>query len=317
MDFRTVLFGFGATLLGYYFWKRGAQATSLIRGTATSKIASAAKGYAELNGVARAPTQAPLRDPITHQPCLWFAVVTEKFSFWDKCRWRVVKTARSNRPLVIDDGSAKCLVLPSEADIDERDPSTVVKERINLRHKVWRICDGDPIFAIGHLQRTSDLTMQTMLRDHAQPSASPGAAVSSEQQLTERATDLLRQWKRDQKKLLARFDADGDGRIDDAEWDVARTTAREQVSQQTRQPERPAQSLTGTVQQQPASPSENPSDITHRLHKPDDGRPFLLSIHGEQSVVRSSRKQSFWGMVFFVIGVITLLTLLKECVGGN
>src|SRR5688572_18472591 len=105
MDLRVILFGFGATFMGYYTWRRGSRASSLIRGTATAKIGTAAKGYAEIQGKACAPSAGPLRDPITNEPCVWFSIVTEKFSFFDKCRWRTVKAARSSRPFVIDDGS--------------------------------------------------------------------------------------------------------------------------------------------------------------------------------------------------------------------
>ena len=58
------------------------------------------------------------------------------------------------------------------------------------------------------------------------------------------------------------------------------------------------------------------NDITHRMIKPPDGRPFLLSAQCEAALLSSNRSRSFWGLVFFVIGEMTLLGLLHSCVGG-
>ena len=139
MDIRIILFGIGATFFGYLAWRSGSRASSLMRGTATAKISTAAKGYAEVQGRASSPSESSLRDPITHEPCVWFAIETEEFSILDKFRWKTVKTARSSRPFVIDDGSARCLISPAEVSLDVRGENTIVKERWDLRHKVWWI----------------------------------------------------------------------------------------------------------------------------------------------------------------------------------
>jgi hypothetical protein len=310
MDFRAVLLGIGATAFGYYLWRNGSRTSSLIRGTATSKIASAAKGYAEVQGRASAPPAGPLRDPITHDLCVWFSVVTEKFSFFDKCRWKTVKTARSSLPFVIDDGSARCLISPAEVTIDERGEDTIVNERWNLRHKVSWIREGDPVFAIGYLLRTSDLTVRTILSDPLPRNLAPGfsGAGQDERALTKRATDILRAWKLIPGQL-AKFDANGDGKIDVQEWETVRTAAR-----QAADGDMDWGRMSGAAPRSPDGPAVA-SDFTHRLIKPPDGRPFLLSTHGEASLVSSSRAQSFLGLVFFLIGVFTLLFLLRGCFG--
>jgi hypothetical protein len=314
MDLRVILFGFGATALGFHFWRNGSRASSLIRGTATSKIGSAAKGYAEIQGRASAPSDSPLRDPITKLPCLWYAVVTEKFSFLDKCQWRTVGTARSSRPFVIDDGSGRCLVSPSEAEIDEREENTIVKDRWNLRHRVWWIREGEPVYAIGYLQRTTDLTVQTILREPGGlrgPAQRFSDSQRDEHALKERTSRILRFWKQDPGEIVGRFDADGDGKIDLKEWDAAQDSARAKAAGQL--------GLGPQSDAAPSTPDEAliDSDISHRLVEPPDGRPFLLSRYGERSLISSNRKRSFWGLAFFVIGVCTLLSLLHSCVEGK
>jgi hypothetical protein len=66
-------------LITFRGWQRSLQRRLLIRGTATAKIASAAKGYAELTGRARNALATPLYDPILREPCVWFEVVTQKY----------------------------------------------------------------------------------------------------------------------------------------------------------------------------------------------------------------------------------------------
>jgi hypothetical protein len=310
MDFKVLLFGLGATFLGYSLWRTGSRASSLIRGTATSKIASGAKGYAEVEGRASATPAGPLRDPITHQPCVWFSVVTEKFSISGKCQWKTVKTARSSRPFVIDDGSGRCLISTAEVHIYEPGENAIIKERWNLRHKVSWIREGEPVFAIGYLQRTTDLTVRTILRGSSLPGpASYPDTRHDEEALVKRATEILRAWKQNPEHL-AKFDSNGDGKVDVQEWETARASAREEAAEDLG-----LRSATGTAVKngEEAAPV---NDITHRLIKPPDGRPFLLSAHGEASLVSNSRSQSILGLVFFVIGVMTVLGFLHSCVGG-
>ena len=313
MDIRVILFGIGATAIGYHLWKSGSRASSLMRGTATAKIATAAKGYAELQGRASAPSESQLRDPITNNPCVWFSIQTEEFSILDKFRWKTVKTARSSRPFVIDDGSARCLISPADVSIDIRGEDTIVKERWDLRHKVWWIREGNSVYAIGYLQRTTDLTVQTILRDPGLRNSAPQVSDDQrdEHDLTRRATEILRAWKRNPGKYIAKFDSDGNGRIDAEEWDAVRAAARAEAAKKAGLP--PAACASPRDADDPVVTN----DITHRLVKPADGRPFLLSTHGEASLVSSNRTQAFWGLVFFVIGVMTLLSLLHSCFGGK
>jgi hypothetical protein len=294
-------------------WRSAARERSLIRGTATSKIATAAKGYTEVQGRASTAVHGAIRDPITREPCVWFAVVTEKFSILDKFSWTTVRSERSASPFVIDDGTARCLVSPDDASMDTGNENTIVKARWNYRHRLWWIRAGDPIYAIGHLERWSDPTAEAIRRDPGllRSPASPLTDAQSEHELTMRATEILRAWKQNPGLLHARFDADRDGKIDLQEWDAARAAARQQAAGESNPPASPGG--------QPRSDADRREtrEVTHRLVKPADGRPFLLSRQGEASLVSASRKHSFWGLVFFVIGVITLLSLLHSCVEGE
>src|SRR3989337_1927287 len=91
-----------AAASGYGLWRNGMKVRSLSSGTATSKVASAAKGFVELSGIARALNPEVRRDPITHKPCVWYHCETEERKRWGKSSdWRVVDSATSARPFVL------------------------------------------------------------------------------------------------------------------------------------------------------------------------------------------------------------------------
>ena len=105
---------------GYLMWRRNMRAANLMDGTATSRLASAAKGYVELIGTARAAGGPPVRDPVQFRECLWFKLVTEKRSLLSRSQqWEVERRVASTEPLALEDGTGSCLIVPGEAKIDD------------------------------------------------------------------------------------------------------------------------------------------------------------------------------------------------------
>lgn len=277
---------------GYVMWRRSMRAASLMEGTATSRVATAAKGYVELSGTARAAGGAPVRDPIQMQECLWFHVVTEKRgSFKNNSRWRVEKRVASTEPLALQDETGLCLIVPGEARIaEEQEPEAIVKEGSSRRHKIWRIRDGDPLYALGFLARRSPPL--------AGPAPGSVAAAHAE-------VELLRVWKRNQAALLARFDADSDGRIDAAEWERARLTAREAVARDA------AEAAERSRKELAAAPDAH---ITHELRRPGDGRPLLVASEHEEKLTKRVKRRSRIGLAMFIGGTLYILFALSRCV---
>jgi hypothetical protein len=254
---------------GYLLWRRNMRAVNLMDGTATSRVATAAKGYVELVGTARAAGGQPVRDPVQFQTCLWYKLVTEKRSLLSRNRqWEVERRESSSEPLALVDDSGSCMIVPGEAKIDEeQDPDVIVSESSTRRHKLWRIHDGDPLYALGFLERRS---------------AMPAGAE----------TGLLRVWKRDQARLLERFDDNRDGRIDAAEWERARHAA-----------------LAHAAADAAAAPDAH---IGYRLRRPDDDRPLLVSSRSEAEVARRVRWRSRLGLAMFVGGTLYILFALQQ-----
>jgi hypothetical protein len=103
---------------------------------------------------------------------------------------------------------------------------------------------------------------------------------------------LLREWKQDQAKLLARFDSNHDGTLSSAEWDQARAAALGQILDGRAAEVRP--------------PSVNV------LEDPMDGRSFLLAASDGESLARRFRRRALAGIGGFVGSSAALTWMLAH-----
>lgn len=178
--------------------------------TPTSRVASAAQGYVELQGRARGLDGIPVRSPLTGLVCLWYRYAVQRR---DGDRWVPDDAGESDDSFILDDGSGQCLVDPAGAlmMVARRDRW----QQGGRRYTQWSLLDGDPLYALGDF------------------------ATSGSVELVQRGTDdvkaLLAQWKQDPRQLAARFDLDGDGTVDLREWELARRQARREVEKAQRE----------------------------------------------------------------------------------
>jgi hypothetical protein len=89
----------------------------------------------------------------------------------------------------------------------------------------------------------------------------------------------LHEWKQDQQSLLARFDADHDGRLSAAEWEAARQAAARECETQKLQ--------------------SNIARVSV-ISEPADGRPFFISTAGPQ---RMERHEKWMAWLYFALGL--------------
>ncbi len=285
-DVQVFLGAAAVAIGGYALWRRTMRAANLMEGTATSRVATAAKGYVELSGTARGAGGAPVRDPIEGLACLWFKVVTERRSGND---WDVERRQASIEPLSLQDATGSCLIIPGEAKIDEeQEPDLIVKETASRRHKIWRVHDGDPLYALGFLERRNPPLAGPM----------PGSIAADHAGI-----ELLRVWKRDQAKLLARFDENRDGRVDAAEWERARRAAQDAVA---------ADAAAEAQRSRAAAATAPDAHISHRLSRPDDGRPLLIASRPESELLRRMKWRSRLGLLMFIGGTLYILYALTR-----
>jgi len=254
-----------------------------IEDTPTSRIRSAAQGHVELNGYARLLPGPSIVSPLSRTRCVWWRYKIERFKRHHDGRrgnWEVIEDACSEELFLLADATGECIVdphgmrawpslsrrwrgaTPRPIEVPPRTPWFSFGD---YRYSEQLIRIGDPLHAYGWFQTQSAAQQYDEAGD---------------------VRELLREWKRDRRELLRRFDANRDGEIDPQEWEAARRAAVEQV-----RAEHVEQSL---------------SPDLHVLRQPPGGGDFFVSTLDEATLVRRSRR---WGRVLVMAGTALIIAI--------
>jgi hypothetical protein len=271
-----------AAVYSFYYCFLSWHKNRVVGDTPTSRVRSAAQGYVEFTGHGLMLPNTENKAPLSGIPCTWWRYTIEERSSGRSRSWTKIKSETSSTPFILDDGTGQCLVDPRGAEVcpgandvwygPSEWPSVCIPNGQGLagwlsaaftddkyRYTEHRLQSHEQVYAIGSFRSLG------------------GVSVES----PERATaELLREWKQDQKSLLARFDTNHDGVLNVDEWDRARAAAREQV--------------VADLGAQPGMPGISV------LSKPTDGRAFLLAASDEQTLARRLRRRAAAGVVAFV-----------------
>ena len=240
-------------LISVFTWVSSLRRLRTLRNTPTSKIVSAAQGYVELVGRGAQFCEPPLLSPLRKVPCLWSRYRVEES---DRSEWRTVDSGETSNSFMLRDETGECVIDPEHAEIVTRHCDEWQQE--NCRYTEWTLIEQDPLYVIGQFRTRSD-----------------GDLLSDERQAL---SQLLADWKADMPALLARFDLDRDGRLNNDEWELARTAARREVQAVARDFQ--AQAATSIVSQ------------------PQDGRFFLISNLSQTDL---SRRYLLWTLAHLTI----------------
>lgn len=267
----------------------------LVADMPTAKLRSAAQGYTELEGRAAMIPGEPIYAPLSGMPCVWYRYSVEQTRRDNAGSndWGVVEAGVSEAIFHLLDDSGACIVDPDGAEVipsvklcwrgDEPRPLHAPKatgpwSRLfsfgAYRYTEWRIHEHDPLYAVGHYQGIGDV----------------GASS-----LGEATRDLLAVWKRDKAVLLRRFDRDGNGEIDQDEWEIARQEA-----------EREALTGLGERRRQPEM---------SLLKKPSHGRPYILSCVSQERIIAVYRLKVLAGALGFLACALLLAWLVQQRLG--
>jgi hypothetical protein len=251
----------------------------LIENTPTSRIRSAAQGYVELEGVAQLLPGPVIVSPLSGAACCWWKYRIQK-------RWRTIESGTSDALFLLDDGSGDCVVDPAGAKVY---PGLRRQWRGSSR-RPQRVPEKTPWLQFGAFRYEEEL-LRTGFALHALGWFRTQSGAHSFDENAE-VIALLREWKADQAELLARFDTDGDGRIDTQEWEAARRTALEKVRRLH------------------LERSVDPD--VHVLCRPRDRRPFVLSALPQDELAGRYRIKAVAGLALFgisgVCGVFAVLS---------
>ncbi len=194
------------TFISLFAWASALRRLRLVRDTPTSRVASAAQGYVELVGRGKPLNDPPLLSKLTLLPCLWYRYRIERKNSHDE--WFVEDSGETSEPFMLDDGSGRCVVDPSGAEILTMHKDTW--RQGEFRYTEWKLLSIDMLYAIGQFHTLGGSSVE--LDGNAEMNA------------------VLAEWKQNMPDLRRRFDLDNDGQIDMQEWMLARQQARREAA---------------------------------------------------------------------------------------
>jgi hypothetical protein len=270
----------------YRFFRRWHEAR-LLQDTPLARVRSAPQGYVKLTGLAHALPGTPMRAPLSGRACVWWTFkVEERVSTFGRGRWQTTDGGTSDSPFARKDDDGQCLVNPRDAEIEPSETNVW----IGGCEECWpggtppsgRFRANLALMGVGGDRRLRE----SLILEDAKVSVlgelrtDTGGATNA---VEDEAAVLLSQWKHDQPALLARFDADHDGRLNAAEWDTVRAAAAEQI-QHNRLQARPAERLS-------------------ILAKPHDARPFLIAALSAEQLAQREGRRAFAALALVAVAL--------------
>ena len=252
----------------------------LVADTPQARIRSAAQGYVKVSGRTQAAGAAPAAAPLSARPCVWWSYEiahAERDSKGNR-RWHTTDSAASVEPFaLVDDDDAHCLVGPVRAEITPSvrnvwygssswpaspppESSSLLLHEGDWRYTERLLAVGARVCVMGEFRSQSEV-------------GDVNAAIAAR----------LHEWKADQQALLARFDADHDGRLNDAEWEAARQAAAHECETQT---------LQSTISR------------VSIISEPTNGEPFLIA---PLSAAALEKREKLFAGLYLVLGLIGVL----------
>jgi hypothetical protein len=263
---------------GLYVWGwRGLRRRWAILNMPTSRVRSVAMGTAELIGNARA-VEAPLKSPVRQLACVWYHVrVTKETGYGKDRHTETFFDQKLGVPFELEDPTGRILVIPDGAEITGT-------ETCNMPVSNWTLIDADAkafsarIGAFGGYGYT--IHEWAVLADaETYVLGEVGKQRDEAAGRMQKVAALLQDWLKSPERKAA-IDTDHDGRIDQSEWDAARSLAQSEV-----------------LKGEPAAP---PGPAL-AVRKPGHGY-FIIAAGGEQAALKAQG----YPVAFVTIGILLI-----------
>ena len=255
-----------------------------IADTPTSRIASAAQGYCELQGWAEWMSGDELLSPFSQQRCVWYCCRIETHDSGHTIgHWQEQSCEKSDELFIIKDETGDCIVLPQGAKViassQRRWYGNQEVDRYNSASK-----NAGWIQWLGPGKRYRFTEELILVADNLYVLGDFKTEKNHlhEVELKKRINEKLTLWKQQPHRYLKGFDFDNNNKIQGAEWNRIREHAKQEVLQQSRQQ-------------------------IHTIRKPTvNNEPYLISALTETELVTKKR----WKLFAYLSLSVLLLTLL-------
>jgi len=238
----------------------------------TTTIRSVYQGYVELEGIGLYFDNDPVNAPLSKRPCIWYRYIVERQKGEG---WEVIDSGTSSETFMLDDGTGRVVIDPDGADVTVRVKQTWTArssggasvESLRFARRL-----GVPQALAGDLYRHTEERLLPGKRLYVLGLLKNLDSLNDGPSLKEDIAELLREWKTDQAELNRRFDLDGDGKLSELEWKLARSEARrEALAARREEQQRNAEGVNIVVQPE------------------DSRRPYLISAYSESQIVKRYR----------------------------
>ena len=206
----------------------------LIEDTPTAKIRSAPQGYVELEGLGKLMDGPPITAKLSGLPCVWYRYKIEEYvvrsGSRNESRWETIDKGESTETFWLQDDTGRAVVDPEGADVtpQHKDVWRSNSSLSGIDHPVF-VANFITTRAAGGTYRFTEERINSGERLCALGLLKSASSYTSIPTVDEDVQALLSEWKKDQPKLLARFDLNKDGEINEQEWMLARAQARREV----------------------------------------------------------------------------------------
>lgn len=256
-----------------------------ISDTPTSKIASAAQGYVELNGLAELMPGPDITSPFSHARCVWYQCIVEKRRrIKSYSSWVQESNELSDHLFHVQDETGVCVVIPDGAYVIPSYETVWFGSNYQEKYR-GKFKSGwfNRLLGFGQYRFTEKMISV------ADPVYISGQFKTrrkkvNEQSRKQQVETLVKRWKKQPLKYLKDFDIDQNGKIQKQEWTLVRQHAANQVQQET---------------------------VHHTIQKPQErAYPFVISAFSEEQLLANKRNRIMLYSALFFLLLYVLVTAI-------